>query len=90
MRQLRFVHAKTLVTNGILSIIGTANMDHRSFELNFEVNAIVYEAAFASQLRKVFFDDLEEAEKLDPEKWYNRSIWTQLPEKFARLLSPSL
>jgi cardiolipin synthase len=85
-----FVHAKTLVTDGTLSMIGTANMDNRSFELNFEVNAIIYDAPFAEKMRKVFFDDLEYTEKLNAEEWYNRSLLTQLPEKLARLLSPSL
>ncbi len=85
-----FVHAKTLVADGKLSVVGTANMDHRSFELNFEVNAIVYDTDFAQQLRQVFLEDLQFAEKLDPERWYKRTALEQLPEKIARLLSPSL
>lgn len=88
--QKGFVHAKTLVTDGKLTMIGTANMDHRSFELNFEVNAIVYDAGFSNRMRTVFFEDLRDAEKLDAEQWYKRSFFTQLPEKLARLLSPSL
>lgn len=85
-----FIHAKTLVTDGVLCMVGTANMDHRSFELNFEVNVIIYEASFAEKLRKVFFEDLKYAEKLNAEEWFKRSLLTQLPEKLARLLSPSL
>ena len=85
-----FVHAKTLVTDGTLSMVGTANMDHRSFELNFEVNAIIYDAPLAENMRKVFFEDLTYTEKLNPEQWYKRSMLTQLPEKLATLLSPSL
>lgn len=85
-----FVHAKTLVTDSSLSIVGTANMDHRSFELNFEVNAIIYDAPFAEKMREAFFEDLQHAEKLNAEQWYKRSLLTQLPEKLARLLSPSL
>jgi cardiolipin synthase A/B len=88
--QKGFVHAKTLVVDGKLSIIGTANMDHRSFELNFEVNMIVYDQPFAQQMRKVFFNDLETAEKIDPERWYKRSAYEQFPEKIARLFSPVL
>jgi phosphatidylserine/phosphatidylglycerophosphate/cardiolipin synthase-like enzyme len=49
-----FVHAKALVADGKLSIAGTANMGHRSFELNFEVNATVFHADFVQQLRQVF------------------------------------
>ena len=86
--QKGFVHAKTLVTDGKLSIIGTANMDHRSFDLNFEVNAIIYDRPFADQMRKVFFDDLKDTEKIDPESWYKRSAYEQFPEKIARLFSP--
>jgi cardiolipin synthase len=53
---------KTLVTDGKLSILGTANMDHRSFELNFEVNAVIYDEPFSKKLRKVFAEDLKYAE----------------------------
>ena len=86
--QKGFVHAKTLVTDSKLSIVGTANMDHRSFELNFEVNVNVYDRQFAEQMRKVFFDDLKDAEKIDAELWYKRPAYQQFPEKIARLFSP--
>lgn len=85
-----FVHAKTLVTDGKLSMIGTANMDHRSFELNFEVNAVIYDSAFSKELRAVFFEDLKVSEKIIPEEWYNRSRFIRLLERSARLFSPSL
>jgi cardiolipin synthase len=82
-----FIHAKTIVSDTQLSIIGTANMDHRSFELNFEVNAIIYDSGFAQQLRKVFYDDLTHAVKITPEEWFNRPLYKQFPEKIARLIS---
>ena len=85
--QKGFVHAKTLVTDGSLSIIGTANMDYRSFELNFEVNVLVYDREFSEKLRDVFFQDIEEAEKIDKDSWCNRSAYQQLPERVARLFS---
>jgi cardiolipin synthase A/B len=88
--QKGFVHSKTLVTDGRLSMIGTANMDYRSFELNFEVNAIVYDKVFSEKMRTVFFDDLKYAEKLDPKKWHKRSFFVILPEKIAALFSPCL
>src|SRR5204863_7473965 len=72
-----FVHAKTLVTDSKLSIIGTANMDHRSFEINFEVNAIIYDEAFSKKMRKVFAEDVKYATRLDPKRWYERSLLTQ-------------
>ena len=85
--QKGFVHAKTLVTDGSLSIIGTANMDYRSFELNFEVNVLVYDREFSEKLRDVFFQDIEEAEKIDKDSWCKRSAYQQLPERVARLFS---
>jgi cardiolipin synthase len=90
MYQKGFVHAKTLVTDGKLSVIGTANMDNRSFELNFEVNVILYDRVVSEKLRSVFFKDLEDAEKIDAEKWCKRQAYRQLPEKLARLFSPVL
>ena len=90
MYQKGFVHAKTLITDRKLSVIGTANMDYRSFELNFEVNVILYDKEFSEKLRTVFFKDLEDAEKIDKERWCNRPAYIQLPEKIARLFSPVL
>jgi len=85
-----FVHAKTVVADGELAIVGSANLDLRSFELNFEVNSVIYDKDIAQQLRKSFFDDIQEAEQIDPKVWANRSKWNQLPEKLSRLLSPLL
>ncbi len=85
-----FVHAKTLVADATLSVIGTANMDHRSFDLNFEVNSIIYDAAFGKQLTKVFYEDLLDAERINLEEWQKRSFLRQFPEKVARLFSPLL
>jgi len=65
-------------------------MDHRSFELNFEVNAIIYDEPFAKKLQKLFSEDIKQAKKLNAKQWYKRSLLTQFPEKVARLLSPSL
>ena len=65
-------------------------MDHRSFELNFEVNAIVYDKKFAEELRDVFYEDLQSAVKIDPETWSKRPFYIQLGERVARLVSPQL
>jgi cardiolipin synthase A/B len=88
--QKGFVHAKTLVSDGQLAIIGTANMDHRSYELNFEVNSMIYDTAFAEQLKGVFYDDIRNAKKINPNTWKKRPFYKQLPERVARLLSPLL
>lgn len=85
-----FVHAKTLVTDRKIAIVGTANMDYRSFDLNFEVNAIVYDREVANELAAVFYADIAAAEKIDPIVWESRPVWKQLLEKTARLVSPLL
>jgi len=85
-----FMHSKTMVVDRKVGIVGTANMDFRSFDLNFEVNAIVYDKDVSEQLAQIFFEDLKEAEQIDPETWYNRPVHVQFLEKTAGLLSPIL
>ncbi len=86
--QKGFVHAKTMVTDAKLSVIGTANMDMRSFELNFEVNVLIYDEKISHKLRTIFFEDLTDAKKIDAKKWNKRPVFKQMPEKLARLFSP--
>ena len=88
--QKGFVHAKTMITDGKLTMIGTANMDYRSFDLNFEVNAIVYDVAFAEKLRSVFFDDIKHAKKVNEKLWNNRAFYYKLADRIGRLFSPAL
>ncbi len=88
--QKGFVHAKTMVTDKEVAIVGTANMDFRSFDLNFEVNAIVYDTEIATELSDIFYEDLKDAVRIDAELWANRPLYRQLLEKSARLLSPLL
>jgi cardiolipin synthase len=88
--QKGFVHAKTMVSDSRLSIIGTANMDQRSFELNFEVNSMIYDTAISKQLRDVFYDDIKNSTKINPRTWKRRPLYMQLPERLVRLLSPLL
>jgi len=86
--QKGFIHAKTMVSDGQLCIIGTANMDHRSFELNFEVNSMIYDTSTAKELRDIFYQDIKDAKKINPKTWKRRPFMRQFPEKVARLLSP--
>lgn len=85
-----FVHAKTMVIDNDLSIIGSANMDYRSFDLNFEVNAMVYSKNIANQLTVAFEDDLKVSEQIDKDSWIDRPKYIHLWEKAVRLLSPFL
>lgn len=88
--QKGFIHAKTMVIDEQLSFIGTANMDERSFELNFEVNTVIYDTGIAKELKKAFEEDLSFSVPIDATTWAARSARVQFPEKIARLLSPLL
>lgn len=85
-----FVHAKTIVIDRELAIVGTANMDFRSFDLNFEVNAMIYDRQVAAELRQVFFQDLQDASRVEKEIWNKRPVYLQLLDKIVRLVSPLL
>lgn len=85
-----FIHAKTMVVDGVFSSVGTTNMDYRSFNINFEVNALIYDETISSELTEFFNDDLKHSEKLELESWKNRSKRTKLVEAVARLMAPIL
>lgn len=88
--QKGFIHAKTSVFDGRFSIIGTANMDNRSFNLNFEVNCMIYDEALGQQMCDEFAKDLTHAVRLDPMEWELRSPVKRFIEKVARLTSSLL
>lgn len=85
-----FVHAKTLVVDEEIASVGTANIDFRSFKLNFEVNAFIYDEAIAQRLSQDFREDMLVSELLTMEKYSERSKWVRIKESISRLLSPIL
>ncbi len=85
-----FIHTKNMVVDGYLSVMGTANFDERSFELNFEVNVLVYDEMFAQQLKALFKSDIIDAKQLNVDSWGKRSVIKIFIEKMARLISPIL
>ena len=85
-----FLHSKLLVSDDELTSIGSANFDFRSFEHNFEINAFVYQQAFAKQMKKVFLEDMSHCEPIVSARWLKRPILKRLAESFMRLFSPLL
>jgi cardiolipin synthase len=85
-----FVHAKTVVADGMVSIIGTANMDIRSFDLNFEIMSVIYGKEFAGQLENSFLEDLNDCQEVTLEKWKEVSVFRRLIYAIARLISSFL
>ncbi|MEK3792287.1 cardiolipin synthase [Paenibacillus sp. FSL R7-0204] len=85
-----FLHAKTIVADGEVASVGTMNIDSRSFRLNFEVNAIVYDRAIAEQLQDIFLNDVRLCSELTVKRYAQRSLVIKLKEGISRLLSPIL
>jgi cardiolipin synthase len=88
--QAGFPHAKTMLVDDWAGTIGSANMDMRSFLLNFEINAFVFEDGFVSEMARQFRDDLRKAREIDLDAVGRRSLGTRLLQSSARLLSPLL
>jgi cardiolipin synthase len=86
--QAGFNHGKLLMVDGSFVSIGTANMDIRSFDQNFEINALIYDTSVADRMESYFLDDLKYCRKWKQEDWNNRPAWYQFREAFARLFSP--
>lgn len=85
-----FMHAKTIVIDDEITSVGTANLDIRSFKLNFEVNAFVYDEAAALEQVKYYEKDMQDSYLLTQEIVDSYSLWHRFKQQFSRLLSPIL
>lgn len=85
-----FIHAKTVVADNMLSVVGTANMDIRSFDLNFEIMSVVYGQQFATRLEEAFMNDLEVSDEVHYDEWMKQSKLKLLTYAVARLISSFL
>lgn len=85
-----FVHAKTMVVDDVFSTVGTCNFDNRSFNINFEINALIYDKEESIILKNQFIDDIKNSEKIDVDQWQKRPKFDKLKESFSRLWAPML
>ncbi|KXG76602.1 cardiolipin synthase [Thermotalea metallivorans] len=85
-----FIHAKILLVDGIAASVGTANLDMRSFQINFEVNAFIYDKDIVARMEKDFYMDMEDSEEVILEEYLKRPMWEKIKEATGRLLSPLL
>lgn len=85
-----FVHAKTMVVDDVFATIGTCNLDNRSFNINFEINALIYDNEESELLKAQFYTDLENSESIDFDRWKNRPKLDKLKESYSRLWAPML
>ena len=84
------VHAKCLVVDRVWGSVGTANLDVRSFKLNFEVNALLYGPKEVGDLADSIEADFAKSERVDTAAFRGRPWWGKAAEGGARLLSPIL
>lgn len=85
-----FIHAKTLIADDAIASVGTANFDSRSFSLNFEVNAFIYDQQITKELRTTFEEDIQVSKELTLKDYQKRSLVIKIKESISRLLSPIL
>ncbi len=91
MYEKGFVHSKVMIIDDEIMTVGTSNMDERSFHLNFEANAFIYDKKTSQKFSEKFLKDMEEHSTQITQNIYNRrSKWVKVKENFSRLLSPLL
>lgn len=85
-----FLHPKVVMIDDEVVSVGTTNIDNRSFLLNFEVNAFIYDSEEAIRQRKFFERDIENCKPLTVERYEQRSLWIKFKEGLANLVAPLL
>lgn len=85
-----YMHSKAIVADDKVCTIGSANMDVRSYEQDFEINAFIYDEAVAKTLKAAFLKDQKICHPVDPLKWPKRGRWRRFKESLARIVSPLL
>ncbi len=83
-----FNHSKYMIVDEVFSVVGSANVDMRSFDLNFEVTALIYDDLFAAEMASVFSTDLGNSEEVIEETWAGRKRSWRYKESLARILGP--
>ncbi|RCV64229.1 cardiolipin synthase [Methanophagales archaeon] len=85
-----FIHSKTVVVDGVASSVGTANWDVRSFRLNFETNAFIYDREIAAVLKTAFENDIKKSTEITKQLYGERSTKIKIKESISRLFSAAL
>lgn len=84
------LHAKSVVVDGYVSVVGSTNMDYRSFHWNAECNLVVLSEAVAARMEGAFTSDLATSSKIDADEWRARPLRHRVGDRLARALTPLL
>jgi len=85
-----FIHAKSMIIDGKIATLGTANMDIRSYELNYEINAVIYDDETTEELENIFFEDLKNSIRLKDDFFDSQPLQIKVFEAFSRIFSALL
>jgi cardiolipin synthase len=85
-----FLHAKTVVADGWVASVGSGNWDVRSFSINYELNALVYDTAVAAEVEAGYERDRARCRVFDPDDYRAGPSWARFRDSLARLVSPLL
>jgi cardiolipin synthase len=88
--QKGFPHSKLLLVDGVLCSVGTANLDIRSFDQNFEVSAMIYDEEITRKVQRTYLNDLKNSTEIKLDEWEKRKRWDGIRESVARIFSPLL
>jgi len=89
-RRPPFIHAKAMLIDDTLALVGSANLDVRSLRLHYETNLAVYDSTFRNQLKQVLLEEIACSDEILLDKWRQRPRHQQLLENFCHLLTPIL
>jgi cardiolipin synthase len=78
--QPTMIHAKTMVADGLFSMVGSSNLDARSSEINEELDLVIYDAGFGRQMEEAFERDLAQSREYTLEEFNQRSLWERVTE----------
>jgi cardiolipin synthase len=81
------LHAETLVIDGVWSTVGSSNMEWWSFSTNDEVNAVILNREFATEMEKLFAGDLAESDQIRWKEWKKRPLLIKIREWFSHLIA---
>jgi cardiolipin synthase len=80
------IHAKVFVVDELWSVLGTTNIDNRSFEHNDEVNVAMRDRALAGRLLEDYARDIRESQEVTLERWRRRPVWEKIVGPFVWIL----
>ena len=86
--QKGFLHQKALIVDDLVSSVGTANFDNRSFRLNFELTAMIADPEFTVEVARMFEEDFANSRLVGHDELEKRSFLFKVGVRLARLTSP--